>query len=90
MIPVSFAQPEYGRCPVCGEAGNNCKGDSGYHGSINIEPRKKNDPRATFRVPHRVYEEKKVGSKVIKVLLYARGDAITPAEAKRLGFLPGD
>lgn len=89
-MDIQFAQPEFGKCPVCGAAGGNCKGEESYHGSINIEPRKKDDPRATFRVPRRVYEEKKVGSKTVRSLLYARGDAITPAEAKRLGFLPSD
>jgi len=75
---IDYVPAEAGPCPVCGEA--NCKGESGYHGAINIEPRKRKDPRATFRVPHRVYEDGK--------LLYAKGESITPAEAKRLGLMP--
>jgi hypothetical protein len=87
---VEFVAASAGPCPVCGAAGGNCRGDSEFHGTINIFPSQRNDPRATFRVPHRIYEEVQVGSRTVKKLLYAKGDRITPAEAKRLGLLPSD
>jgi len=77
-----------GPCPVCGEPGGNCRGDSNYHGGIVILPKKKKDPRATFRVPERVYEETQVGSRKVRKLLYSKGDSITIDEAKRLGLVP--
>jgi len=77
---VDYLPAEVGPCLVCGAEGGNCKGDSEHHGTINIEPRSRPDPRATFRVPHRIYEDGK--------LLYAKGQSITPAEAKRLGLMP--
>ena len=85
---VEILSAEWGPCPVCGAEGGNCKGESHYRGSITIEPRKRKDPRATFRVPHRIYETVWVGKRKTKKLLYSQGESITPAEAKRLGLLP--
>ncbi len=87
---ITIAEPVTGLCPVCGTAGGNCKGDSAYHGVVNVIPKKEHDPRATFRVPRRVYEEKTVNGKTVKKLLYPKGAAITPQEAQRLGFLPNE
>ena len=87
---VEFYPAERGNCAVCGAPGGNCVGETDYHGSINILPKKRKDPRATFRVPHRIYVEETAGSKTVKKLLYAKGDAITPDEAKRLGLIPND
>ncbi len=89
-IQISYAEPVFGKCPVCGTAGGNCKGETGYHGSVNIIAKKENDPRATFRVPRRVYKEVEVNGRKVSQLLYAVGAAITPEEAKRLGFLPDE
>lgn len=76
------------KCPVCGSAHGDCTGDTKYQGGINFIAKKENDPRATFRVPKRIYEETTVNGRKRRKLLYAKGAAITPEEAKRLGLLP--
>jgi hypothetical protein len=85
---IKYTEAQFGNCPVCGEPGGNCVGETKYNGSIIFEPPKKSDPRATFVVPERVYEEVMMGNRATQRLLYSRGDRITPHEAKRLGFLP--
>lgn len=76
-----------GPCPVCGTSGGNCKGDSNFGGSIQIQPAKKDDPLATFIVPRRIYAHELVNGKKRSRLLYAEGARIRPEEAKRLGLL---
>lgn len=76
-----------GPCPVCGESGGNCKGESEFAGSIQIAPPVKDDPFATFTVPERIYIEEESGSKTVKRLLYPQGARIRPEEAKRLGLM---
>lgn len=85
-VEILFADRK--RCPVCGNPTGDCVGDSPYHGQANFIPKKKPDPDATFRVPRRVYEEKMIGNKLVKTLVYPVGAAITTKEAQRLGFLP--
>lgn len=89
-IDIEYSE-NVSRCPVCGAPGGNCKGDSEYSGGIVFEPpRRSRDPRATFIVPERVYEETQVGSRTVKKLLYAKGERITMFEAKRLNLIPDD
>lgn len=81
----------FGDCPVCGEGGTNCKGESHYDGSVNFLPaRPLNDPHATYTVPRRIYTEITVGSRVVQKLLYGKGARIRPEEARRLGLLAGE
>ena len=85
---ITFLSADRGPCMVCGAPSGDCKGDAEYHGQINFIPMKPDDPRATFRVPRRIYEEVEVNGRKRMKLLYAQGAAITPEEAKRIGLLP--
>lgn len=75
-------------CPVCGTRHGDCTGDSRYMGAINFIPKKLDDPRATFSVPKRIYENVELNGKTVRRLLYPVGARITPEEAKRLGLMP--
>lgn len=95
--PEGLGYPEYrrvdisgftgGDCPVCGAENGNCKGESDMDHLVEFMPKEKPNPLATFSVPERVYTEMKVGSRVIRKLLYSPGDRITIEEAKRVGLL---
>lgn len=78
-------------CPVCGESGTNCKGESDYQGSVNFLPtRPQDDPQATYTVPRRIYTTTVVGTRTVEKLLYSKGARIRPEEARRLGLLPSE
>lgn len=85
---ISILYADRSPCPVCGNLTGDCKGDSTYHGSIQIAPKPAKDPSATFRVPKRIYTEEVVNGRKIRKLLYPKGAAITAEEAKRLGLIP--
>lgn len=87
-MQVQVLETTYGPCPVCGTAGGNCRGDSSFSGVAHIQPPRKNDPNATFTVAERIFTEEYVGSRKVRRLLHAKGDRITPEEAKQLGLIP--
>lgn len=85
---ITFLEAEWGPCPVCGEKGGNCRGESTYSGSITFEPPARENPYATFTVADRIYEEVKENGRVVRRLLYPVGARITAEEAKRLELMP--
>ncbi len=84
---ISFAETDFGPCPVCHTEGGNCAGDGMFDHMIDFSMSKPPGPEATFRVQERVFTEQRQGSRVIRKLLYAVGDRITPKEAKKLGLM---
>jgi len=84
---VEILEPEMGKCPVCGDMGSNCCGDGSLDHMIEFLPERKPDPLATFIVPERVFLEQKIGSRIVRKLVYSVGDRITMEEAQRLGFV---
>lgn len=86
-VVSSFGQS----CPVCGESGTNCKGETDYSGSVNfLPPRPLDDAQATYTVPHRIYVTTLVGTRKVQKLLHGKGARIRPEEARRLGLLPSE
>lgn len=85
-LPIYYAPSDLPNCIVCGAANGTCTGESGFDHMIVLD-KEKPDPRATFIVPERVFEETQVGSRLIRKLLYPKGARITPEEAYRCGFI---
>lgn len=85
---VTILSADRQNCPVCGGKNGDCVGDSRYSGSMTFVPKRPDDPRATFSVPKRIYENVDVNGKSVRRLLYPVGARITPEEAQRLGLLP--
>lgn len=87
MSDISYTYGDFVDCPVCGAKDGNCGGNQTWDGRMIEFKKEVKDPNATFSVPRRVYEEKMVGRRMSKRLLYRPGDRITLQEAERLGFL---
>lgn len=87
-VSVSYVPADRTRCPVCSESSGDCVGDSHYSGRMTFIEQVPDDPRATFRVPKRIYDVVEINGRKQRKLIYPMGTSITPEEAKRLGLLP--
>ena len=84
-VDVSFAEESEDYCIICGASGTACCGKSYNTESIVfVDAEPANDPAATYRVPHRVFDEKESNGRVTRTLLYAAGSWIRPERARRL------